>query len=171
MKLSALNGEKIRELDLEDFVGRIRPFLVRDGVVHEPVSDEELAVLRRVAPLLQTRIKRLDEAPGWVRFLFYEPEPDEKAAALLTSEHASELEVVEELLTKTEPWSEEKIREALLAWADATGRKRKDAMRPIYAAISGSLFSLPLFDSIEVLGRDRSVARLRNAAGRARHGS
>jgi glutamyl-tRNA synthetase len=156
-------------LDPDEFVERIHPFLVRDGVLHEPVSDDELAVLRRMAPLLQTRLKRLDEAPGWLRFLFYEPEPDEKAASLLTPDHASDLETVEELLIKIEPWSEEKIRESLLGWADATGQKRKDAMRPIYAAISGSLFSLPLFDSIEVLGRERTFARLRNAAGRARH--
>ena len=171
MKLTALNAEKIRELDPDNFIERITPFLVRDGVLHEPISDEELGILRRMAPLLQTRIKRLDEAPGWLRFLFYEPEPDEKAATLLTPEHASDLETIEELLTKIEPWEEAKIRESLLAWADATGQKRKEAMRPIYAAISGSLFSLPLFDSIEVLGRERAVTRLRNAAGRARHGN
>jgi glutamyl-tRNA synthetase len=169
MKLTALNGEKIRELDPDDFIERIRSFLVRDRVLHESIPDEELAILRKIAPLLQTRIKRLDEAPNWLRFLFYEPEPDTKAAALLNHDTAPHLETVEELLLKVEPWSEEKIRDALLGWADATGQKRKDAMRPIYAAISGSLFSLPLFDSIEVLGRERATTRLRNAAGRARH--
>jgi glutamyl-tRNA synthetase len=170
-KLTALNGEKIRELDPDDFVERIRSFLVRDGVLHEPIPDDEMGVIRKVAPLLQTRIKRLDEAPEWLRFLFYEPEPDEKAASLLTPDVASDFETVEELLLKLEPWSTEKIQESLMAWADATGRKRKEALRPMYAAISGSLFSLPLFDSIEVLGRERATARLRNAAGRARHGS
>jgi glutamyl-tRNA synthetase len=115
MKLTALNGEKIRALDSDVFVERIRPFMVRAGVVREPIPDEEIGVLRRMAPLVQERIKRLDEAPDQLRFLFYEPVPDEKAAKLLTPERAPQLEAVEEILQKVEPWETAAIHDALMA--------------------------------------------------------
>ncbi|HJT37832.1 MAG TPA: glutamate--tRNA ligase [Actinomycetota bacterium] len=170
MKLTALNGEKIRELDPDEFVERIRPFMARAEVLHEPIPDEEIGVLRAMAPHVQTRITKLTEAPEQLRFLFYEPVPDEKASALLTPERAPLLEQVESRLSSVEPWSVEAIHDALMAWADETGLKRKDALQPVRAAITGSLVSPPLFESIEVLGRDRATQRLRNAAGLARHG-
>ena len=170
-KLTALNAEKIRELDPDEFIDRIRPFMVRAEVLHEPVPDEEVGVLRAMAPLVQTRITKLTEAPEQLRFLFYEPEPDEKATTLLTPERAPLLEEVEKILASVEPWSLEAIHDALMAWADETGLKRKDALQPVRAAIAGSLVSPPLFESIEVLGRERSTQRLRNAAGLARHGN
>ncbi|MGZ4128341.1 MAG: glutamate--tRNA ligase [Actinomycetota bacterium] len=169
MKLTALNGEKIRALSPDDFVERIRPFMVRAEVLHEPIPDEEIQVLRTMAPLVQERMKRLDEAPEQLRFLFYEPTPDERAAALLTPERAALLEEVEQILIKVEPWTTEAIHDALMAWADASGMKRKEALQPVRAGITGSLVSPPLFESIEVLGRDRATQRLRNSAGFARH--
>jgi glutamyl-tRNA synthetase len=169
-KLTALNAEKIRALDPDEFVERIRPLMVHAEVLHEPIPDEEIRVLRLMAPLVQTRITRLTEAPEQLRFLFYEPAPDEKAAALLTPERAPLLEQVEEILSKVEPWETSAIHDALMAWADATGMKRKDALQPVRAAITGSLVSPPLFESIEILGRERAEQRLRNAAGQARHG-
>jgi glutamyl-tRNA synthetase len=171
MKLTALNAEKIRALDPDEFVERIRPFMVRAEVLHEPIPDEELGVLRKIGPLVQTRITKLAEAPEQLRFLFYEPVPDEKAAKLLTPERAPLLEEVEGILSKVEPWDTSAIHDALMAWADATGMKRKDALQPVRAAIAGSLVSPPLFESIEILGRERAVQRLRNAAGLARHGN
>jgi glutamyl-tRNA synthetase len=170
MKLAAMNAEKIRALDPDEFVERIRPFMMRAGVLREPISDDELRILRLMAPLVQTRITKLTEAPEQLRFLFYEPVPDEKAAALLTPERAPQLDQVEEILSKVEPWETSAIHDALMAWADATGMKRKDALQPVRAAITGSLISPPLFESIEILGRERTVQRLRNAAGFARHG-
>jgi len=170
-KLTALNAEKIRELDPDEFVERIRPFMVRAEVLHEPIPDEEIGVLRFMAPHIQTRMTKLTEAPEQLRFLFYEPLPDEKASALLTPERAALLDEVEKILASVEPWNLEAIHDALMAWADQTGLKRKDALQPVRAAIAGSLVSPPLFESIEVLGRDRSVQRLRNVAGVARHGN
>ena len=170
-KLTALNGEKIRELDPEEFVSRLIPFMVRAEVLHDPVPDEEVGVLRAMAPHVQTRITKLSEAPEQLRFLFYEPEPDERAAKLLTPDRAALLEDVEKILASLDPWSVESIHDALMGWADSTGLKRKDALQPVRAAITGSLVSPPLFESIEVLGRERATQRLRNAAGGARHGN
>ena len=120
---------------------------------------------------MQTRITKLTEAPEQLRFLFYEPVPDGKAAALLTPERAALLEEVEKILASVEPWTVEAIHDAMMAWADGTGLKRKDALQPVRAGITGSLVSPPLFESIEVLGRERTLQRLRNAAGVARHGA
>jgi glutamyl-tRNA synthetase len=170
MKLTALNGEKIRALSPEEFVERIRPFMVRGEVLHEPIPDAELAVLLKMAPHVQTRITKLTEAPEQLRFLFYEPVPDERAAALLTPERAALLEEVEKILASVEPWDVSAIHDVLMPWADGTGLKRKDALQPVRAAITGSLVSPPLFESIEVLGRERAAQRLRDAAGLARHG-
>src|SRR5258708_37464686 len=145
-KLTALNAEKIRALDPDEFVERIRPLMVRAEVLREPIPDEEIRILRKIAPLVQTRITKLTEAPEQLRFLFYEPVPDEKAAAMLTAERAPLLDQVEEILSKLEPWDGSAIHDALMAWADATGMKRKDALQPVRAAITGSLVSPPLFE-------------------------
>jgi len=164
-KLEAWNGERIRELSLDELVARIEEFLVRDGVLAEPVSDEQRAILRRVTPLIQERMKRLDEAPPQVRFFFHEPEPDEKARALLAGEHVATLHAAASILDRIDPFDASTIQEALMSWADEAGLKRKVAFQPIRAAITGSLISPPLFESLEILGRERSVARLRAHAG------
>lgn len=171
MKLTALNAEKIRALDPDEFVEQIRPFMVRAEVLHEPIPDQEVGILRAIAPHVQTRITKLTEAPEQLRFLFYEPVPDERAAALLTPERAPLLEEVEKILSSVEPWDISEIHDALMGWADLTGLKRKEALQPMRAAITGSLVSPPLFESIEILGRERTTQRLRNAAGLARHGN
>ena len=164
-KLEAWNGERIRELSLDELVSRIEEFLVRDGVLAEPVSDEQRAILRRVTPLIQERMKRLDEAPPQVRFFFHEPEPDEKARALLAGEHVATLQAAASILDRIDPFDASTIQEALMSWADEAGLKRKVAFQPIRAAITGSLISPPLFESLAILGRERSVARLRAHAG------
>ncbi len=164
-KLEAFNGEAIRSLSAPDFVARIEPFLRDAGVT---ITTDGIAVLLKIAPLVQERMKRLDEAPGQLRFLFEEPEPDEKAAKLLDAQRAPYLEAALDILERVEPWSVEAIHDALMSWADEAGIKRKDALQPLRAAIAGSLVSPPLFESIEILGRERAVARVRAAIERAR---
>ena len=73
-KLEAINGDKIRALDPADFVARIIPFLQRAHVVGDPPSESEAALIAAAAPLIQTRISRLTEAPGMLGFLFADEE-------------------------------------------------------------------------------------------------
>src|SRR5882757_4326395 len=73
-KLEAINGDKIRALDPADFVARIIPFLQRAGVIGDPPSEAEVALVTAAAPLIQTRISRLTEAPGMLGFLFADEE-------------------------------------------------------------------------------------------------
>ena len=167
-KLTALNGEKIRDLSHEDFVERCIPYLIASGVLVEPVSDYDRGVLMTMAPLVQERTKRLDEVPGQLRFLFHVVEPDDKASGMLTAEHAPTLEAALKILETVEPWEPEPIQEAMIGWADGAGLKRKTAFQPVRAAVCGTLISPPLFESIAVLGREFAVERVRNALTRAR---
>jgi glutamyl-tRNA synthetase len=162
-KLTSWNGDAIRAMPAADFMNAVAPFLVREDVVPE-VGPEARGLLSKLAPLIQDRTKRLDEVPGQVRFLFVEDvAPDEKAARLLDAERAPLLAAVADVLAALDPWTPEAVGEALKAWADSTGLKRKDALQPVRAAVTGSLISPPLFESIEALGRDRAMARLRAA--------
>jgi glutamyl-tRNA synthetase len=163
-KLEAFNGERIRELTADGFIARALPYLAEAGL---DVGPEDPA-LRAIAPLVQERCKRLDEVPGQVRFLYESVEPDERAAALLTPEHVPALEAALGIIQDVEPWGAARVQEALNAWAEAAGVKKKVAFQPVRAAITGSLVSPPLFESIEILGRDEAVARLRAALERAR---
>lgn len=163
VKLEALNGEKIRSLSTTELLSRLQPFLVRDGVLTDEPEAAQREILAKLAPLIQERMKRLDEAPGQLRFLFAEVTPDQKAAAAIAG--APFLDEVADLIDGVEPWTVEAITDVLMTWADASGMKRKDALQPIRAAVAGSLVSPPLFESIEALGRARTVGRLRRPGG------
>lgn len=166
-KLTAWNGEAIRAMSAEEFVARIEPFLVRDGVLSAAPDASQRDVLLTMAPLVQERMKRLDEAPEQLRFLFHEPDPDERAQTMLTAARVPALLAVVAVLEGLGSWTSGAIQEGLMAWADTAGIKRKEAFQPVRAAITGSLVSPPLFESMHVLGRDRTLARLRAAAARA----
>jgi len=167
LKLEAWNGDRIRELPGEQLAARIEAFLVREGVLADPVSAEQRAVILTVTPLIQERMKRLDEAPPQLRFFFHEPEPDERAAGMMTPEHAPTLEAAVRILEQLEPFEAAAIQEALSGWAEEAGLKKKVAFQPIRAAVTGSLVSPPLFESLEILGRERAIARLGRALARA----
>lgn len=165
-KLLSMNGDAIRALPVDDFLSRVEPFLVRDGVFDGSPTEEQAATLRAIAPLVQERTRRLDEVSGQVRFLFERIEPDEKAAKALDAEAKPHLEAIRKLLATIEPFDHASIGEQALAWADESGVKRKVAFQPLRAAICGSLVSPPLFESIELLGREESVARIDVALAR-----
>lgn len=161
-KLEAFNGERIRELSPDELAARIEPFLAGAGIVSSPET------LRAIVPHIQERMRRLDEAPPQLRFLFAEVEPDERASAVLTAQVAPLLEQVAAIVEKIEPFEAASLNEALMAWADGTGMKRRDALQPVRAAVTGSLVSPPLFESMAVLGRERCLARLHASVARAR---
>jgi len=157
-KLEWLNGHYIRSLPASELAQRLVPFCVREGLPADTATGR--ALLEAVAPLLSERLKRLDEVPPMVRFLFERSAPDEKAAKVLAgqedyiAEVAARLEAVEE-------WTTPEIEGALRALAEQRGLKPKKAFQPIRAAVTGTLVSPPLFESLEILGRDETLARLR----------
>jgi glutamyl-tRNA synthetase len=168
-KLEAINGDKIRALDPADFVQRILPFLQRAGVIADPPSDAQVALVTAAAPLIQTRISRLTQAVSMLVFLFAEGgfEVDEAdAAKILTPDSAPVLRAAEAALAGVEPWTHEAIQAALsaaLVEPTGLGLKPRVAFAPVRVAVTGRRVSPPLYESIELLGRERTLARLAQA--------
>ncbi|HVF20572.1 MAG TPA: glutamate--tRNA ligase [Mycobacteriales bacterium] len=172
-KLGWLNGHYIRELPPDDFVRRLVPVLQPEGLVSDPPTEPELAMLIGVAPLVQTRMALLSEAPDLVRFLFVEDlEYDESAAAKsLTADAGTWLTASAAALDELGEWTAAAIEESLkVVLVDGLGLKPRQAFAPVRLAMSGSPISPPLYESLELLGRDRSIARLRSAAARCERG-
>ena len=162
-KLEWLNGHYIRESDPTAIAEALVPFCVREGLPAD--SDEGRTLLARVTPLLTERMKRLTEAPPMVRFLFGSVEPDEKAAKVLEGQE-DYLAAVADRLGKIDPWSTENIETALRELAEQRELKPKKAFQPVRAAVTGTLISPPLFESLEILGRDATLARLGGSSPR-----
>ena len=162
-KLEWLNGHYVREAEPDSIAESLVPFCLREGLPAD--TPEGLALLKQVTPLLTERMKRLTEAPPMVRFLFGPGSPDEKAAKVLEGQgdYLSDLAARLEAL---EGWTAASIEEVMRAVAEERELKPKKAFQPVRAAVTGTLISPPLFESLEILGRDESLSRLRGNAGK-----
>ncbi|MEL0317086.1 MAG: glutamate--tRNA ligase [Aquiluna sp.] len=161
-KADAINAAHIRLLTPEDFAGRLVPYLKRDGVLSESPSDAELAKLSEVAPLLQERLTVLGDASNMIRFLFSDEVDYEEQAIEQLPENASEIVgKCREVLGGLTDFSTARIQEALnSALIEGMGLKPRDAFGALRTAISGRRVTPPLFESLEILGKAASVARL-----------
>jgi glutamyl-tRNA synthetase len=160
-KLEWLNGHYIKHKSAAELADALVPFCVGAGIRIE--GQDARATLAAVAPLLVERLKRLAEAPPMVRFLFEEVIPDERAAAALLGQGAY-LAQVASTLEGLDQWTAAAIEEALRSLAVSLDLKPKKAFQPIRAAVTGTLVSPPLFESLEILGKDRTLRRVRAAA-------
>ncbi|WP_083934356.1 glutamate--tRNA ligase [Nocardiopsis baichengensis] len=170
-KLRAFNGEYIRALSVEDFVERCRPYLAPDKAPWPEESFDEEA-FRAIAPLAQSRVAVLSEIVPNVDFLFLdEPVFDEKSW-----NKAMKPGVGEEMLTAAlerfsdpgQAWEAEALKTALEEVGQAQGLKLGKAQAPVRVAVTGRTVGLPLFESLELLGRERVRARLEAALERLR---
>jgi glutamyl-tRNA synthetase len=165
-KADALNAEHIRLLDVDDFTGRLRDFFTTHG--HDTgLDDARFAV---AAALVQTRIVVLGDA--WQLLKFFNDDAytiDPRAAAKeLGSDAAQVLDAAVAALDGLGDWTLADIEAALKgALVETLGLKPRKAFGPIRVAVTGSLVSPPLFESMELLGRERSLQRLREARGQA----
>lgn len=155
-KLEAINGEKIRALPEATLVDLLRPWLVEAGL---PVPD---GVLEAAVPLIQTRIVRLTDAVDMLAFLLVEEDDfrvvdrDQLGPAV-----AGQLSAAREALAALDTWTHDVIETCLRATlVEGLGLKPKLAFGPVRVAITGRRMSPPLFESLELLGRDRALARL-----------
>jgi glutamyl-tRNA synthetase len=168
-KAEAINATHLRALPVDEFIARVVPFLAGAGLVSDPPTEDERRVLEAIAPLAQERMVVLGEAVGLLGFLFTEDvDIDEAAAAkqLNGSDAVEVLDAATTSLTALADWTTAPIEEALkAALVDGLGRKPRQAFGPVRVAISGRTVSPPLYESIELLGRERTLARL--AAARA----
>ncbi|MCW0215250.1 MAG: glutamate--tRNA ligase [Pseudonocardia sp.] len=160
-KAEAINSAHLRALDPADFARRVVPYLAAEGVT---VTADD-AVLTAAAPLVQERSVVLSDAARMLRFLFVDGADftlDEDAATKnLGADATPILEAAIKGLDALPEWSTAAIEESLKATlVDGLGLKPRKAFGPVRVAISGRTVSPPLYESMELLGKDRSLARL-----------
>jgi glutamyl-tRNA synthetase len=156
-KLDWMNGVYLRELPPDAFADTLVAYLAEHGFE----GDEE--TVRASAPLVQEKISRLDEYPGFAGFFFRRVKPPEE----LLDGTGPVLAEARETLAEVDPFAAEPIEAALRGLAERLGLKPRDAFGPIRAAVTGSEVSPGLFESLELLGREESLARLGSHEGSA----
>ena len=164
-KAESLNGDHIRLLDANDFLERCLPYLHDAGLVGEPPTAEHRAILEAIVPHVQPRVGLLGEVPPMVAFLFLrddELEVSEDAAKTLNDTAGEVLDAALVVLEGLQAWTIDSLEAALrTALVDEGGISPRHAFGPLRVGISGRRVSPPLFESMEVLGRSSSMARLR----------
>jgi glutamyl-tRNA synthetase len=169
-KAEAINGVWLRRLPADDVAERMVPHLQAAGLLPASPSDDQLALLHAATPLVQERMTVLDESVGMLGFLFADGDVlGTDSADALGDEAAPTLEVARAALAGLEEWTTEAIQGALRAvLVEGLGLKPKHAFGPVRVAVTGRRVSPPLFESLELLGRDRTLARLDAAVVRSR---
>ncbi|HEX8303332.1 MAG TPA: glutamate--tRNA ligase [Jatrophihabitans sp.] len=167
-KCLAINATHVRLLDPDDFARRLQGHLIHAGLIGEQPSEAQLALVAGAAPLVQERVQTLGEGTDMLRFLFVSDQDftrDEAAVAKQLGEQgqsvlAASISALENLTNWSTPAIEEALRVELLERLEL---KPRSAFGPLRVAVTGRQVSPPLFESMELLGRDTTLARLRSA--------
>jgi glutamyl-tRNA synthetase len=167
-KCLAINATHVRLLTPENFALRLQEYLVRAGLIADQPSDAELALIAGAAPLVQERVQTLGEGADMLRFLFVPDQDfrrDEAAVAKQLGEQGqSVLAAAIPVLEKLPEWNTAAIEEALRAeLLERLELKPRSAFGPLRVAVTGRQVSPPLFESMELLGRETTLARMRSA--------
>ena len=164
-KAEAINGTHVRLLDPAEFRSRLLPYLAAAGLIDADPTEQQLRIVAEAAPLIQERITLLGEAPEMLGFLFKDDDAvdlADDACKGLPDNLAEVLDATLDALESTESWDADSLQAALRgALVDALGLKPRLAFGPVRTAISGRRISPPLFESMVILGRDSSIARVR----------
>jgi glutamyl-tRNA synthetase len=164
-KLRAFNGEYIRALSVEGFVEACQPWLTGTATIPAPPwapADFDPKVFAAVAPLVQTRVAVLSEVVSYVDFLFLDqPLIDQAAWDKAMSGTARDLLAAVLAAFQTAPvWDAATLKTTVEEIGNGYGLKLGKAQAPVRAAVTGRSIGLPLFESLEILGRERTVTRL-----------
>jgi len=162
-KAEAINATHLRALPVAEFISRVTPYLAAAGLVTDPPTPEQARVLTAIAPLAQERMIVLSDAVGLLSFLFTDDVEIEPAAAdkQLGAGAGEVLDAATVVLQALPEWTTEAIEAALKdALVEGLGRKPRQAFGPVRVAVSGRTVSPPLYESMELLGRERTLARL-----------
>jgi len=165
-KAESINGDHIRMLDAADFASRIVPYLAGAGLVDEDPSDAHRALIAAAAPLVQERVQLLGEVPGMLGFLFVDAVSyDDDAMKGLPANAAEVLTASVGALDGVADFTAMAVQEALSrALVEDLGLKPRVAYGPPRVALTGRRVSPPLFESMELLGKDETLRRLRALA-------
>jgi glutamyl-tRNA synthetase len=168
-KAEAINAAHMRMLPLDEMTERVLPFLESAGVL-DPTNLSDRQLLDQAMPLVAERINKLTEAVDMVAFLFvaedrFARDPAD-AEKLLDESGRAAVQAAYDALVELEVWSTGAIQEALQSrLVDTMGLKPRVAFGPVRVAVTGRRVSPPLFESMELLGRERSLSRLQGAVG------
>jgi glutamyl-tRNA synthetase len=168
-KAEAINATHLRALPVEEFTERVVPYLADAGLVADPPTEEQQRILAAIAPMAQERMIVLSEAVGLLGFLFVDDVEVEPVAAEKQLSGESAVAVLDAATTSLQElgeWSTPAIEAALKsALVEGLGLKPRQAFGPVRVAVSGRTVSPPLYESMELLGRERTLARLAAARG------
>ena len=151
-KLDWMNGVYLRELAPDEYAARLVGYLRERGI------DWPEHQVRAAAPIVQEKIGRFEEFPGFAGFLFHDVEPDRDLldGRVLASAAAK--------LADVNPWEAATIETALKELCDELGEKPRAVYLPIRVAVTGSRVSPGLYESLELLGKESSLERIRAGA-------
>src|SRR5205823_14585714 len=145
-KLDWMNGVYLRAMSVDEYADALVAYLREQGY------DWDEQLVRRAAPHVQEKIETLGEFPGFAGFLFGPVGVPEVPRDVVQGAH--------DALASVEPWAAAEIEAALRALVERLGSKPRDVFQPIRMAVTGSKISPGLFESLELLGKDESLARL-----------
>jgi len=167
-KLEAINAAHMRMLPVDTMAERIVPFLQSAGLLPAQPTGEQQALIAAATPLVNERMTTLSEAVDMLGFLFtdeadFERDPGD-VAKLLDEDGRAVVTTAEDALTDLDTWETAAIEAALRAsLIEGLGLKPRNAFGPVRVAITGRRVSPPLFESMELLGREQSLSRLASA--------
>nr|WP_202538905.1 glutamate--tRNA ligase [Streptomyces sp. SID8379] len=160
-KCESINGDHIRLLDPKEFAARCEPWLKAPFAPWAPEDFDE-AKWAAIAPHAQTRLKVLSEITDNVDFLFLAKPVEDEASWTKAMKEGSDalLRTAREKLESADWASPESLKEAVLAAGEAHGLKLGKAQAPVRVAVTGRTVGLPLFESLEILGKEETLARV-----------
>jgi glutamyl-tRNA synthetase len=167
-KCEAINATHLRALSTEDLTQRMVPFLQAAELLGEDPTDEQRATLAEAAPLVHERMTTLAESVEMLGFLFvdearFERDPAD-AQKMLNDDGRAVVKAAHDALAALDSWDTAVIDAALRqALVEELGIKPRNAFGPVRVAVTGRRVSPPLFESLELLGREKSLARLQSA--------
>jgi glutamyl-tRNA synthetase len=164
-KCLAINGQWIRHISTADLADRLLPYLQTEGSLPAEPTPEQRAMVAAAVPLVQERMETLLDGARSLHFLLVADDDftvdEDDAAKLLGAEAQPTLQAAYDALSALDSLDHDAVEGALRsALIEGLGLKPKVAFGPLRVAVTGRRVSPPLFESIELLGRDRTLARL-----------
>lgn len=167
-KCTAINAEHIRLLDVNDFKERTVAYLFASGLVsadtYSQLSEREAEILTAAAPLVQTRVQVLSEVSPMLGFLFTANENlqiEEKAVAKLREDAVEVLRISRDVIADMDTFTTTALHDELSrVLVEGKGIKPRFAFTPLRVAVTGRQVSPPLFESMEILGKEDSLVRI-----------
>ncbi len=164
-KLEWFNGQYIRQRDPESLKALLLPELQKDGVVSDPVTEEEMAVFDGAFPLIRERLKLTTDVSEMIRFLFKDIDSYETADAVPKKMELKDIPAILDscsaLLEGFEARSDEENEKIFFDKAEELGIKMGQILQPLRVAITGTRISPPLFESIRLLGVSKAAWRIK----------